>query len=269
MADLKLREVQACFWRSIAGKPGAHDFEPGLVAEIEPSHTQNPAQRLEVYADAYFLRLRDVLAQDFPRIAKLLGAEAFDRLARGYLKAHPSTDPSVRHLGRAMAGFIRNQEGMAPWLADLAVLEWARINAFDAPDDEPLTVAKLAAIDPAGWPQLRLAPVRSLEILCAAWPVHRIWAEEEPENPGPAETLSGAQGRPPHWRIRVWRRTDFSVMHAPMDERESAAMRLMLAGETFGDICQVFADLEQQQAAQEAGALLLRWLEDGIIARAE
>ncbi len=258
MADPKLHEVQSFFWRSIAGEPGEYKFEPVLVAEIEPSRTQNPAQRLEVYADAYFLRLRDVLAEDFPRIAKLLGAEAFDRLARGYIKAHPSTDPSVRHLGRAMAEFIRNQDGMPPWLADLAVLEWARINAFDAPDDEPVTVAKLTAIDPAAWPQLRLVPIGSLEILTAAWPVHRIWAEESPEDLEPVQTL-----------MRVWRRADFSVVHASMDERESAAMRGMLVGETFGEICQVFADLDEQQAAQEAGALLLRWLEDGIIARAQ
>jgi hypothetical protein len=258
MADPKLLEVQSFFWRSIAGEPGEYDFESGLVAEIEPSRTQNPAQRLEVYADAYFLRLRDVLGEDFPRIAKLLGADAFDRLARGYIKAHPSTDPSVRHLGRAMAEFIRNQDRLPPWLADLALLEWARINAFDAPDDEPLTVAKLAAIDPAIWPQLRLAPVRSLEILSSAWPVNRIWAEDSTGDLEPAQTL-----------IRVWRRTDFSVVHAPMDERESASMRRMLAGETFGEICQVFADLDEQQAAQEAGALLLRWLEDGIIARAQ
>lgn len=264
MADPKLRQVQSFFWRSIAGEPGEYEFEPGLVAEIEPSRTQNPTQRLEVYADAYFLRLRDVLAEDFPRAAKLLGGEAFNRLARGYIKAHPSTDPSVRHLGRALADFIRNQDGVPPWLADLAVLEWARINAFDAPDDESLTVAKLAAIDPGRWPQLRLAPVRSLEILSAAWPVHRIWAAENPEDAEDLEDLKPAQTL-----LRVWRRTDFSVVHAPMDERESAAMRAMLAGETFGEICQVFADLDEQQAAQEAGALLLRWLEDGIIARAQ
>ena len=94
-----------------------------------------------------------------------------------------------------MAEFIRNQDGMPPWLADLAVLEWARINAFDAPDDEPLTVAKLTAIDPAAWPQLRLAPIQSLEILTAGWPVHRIWAAESPEDLEPAQTL--IRGRSP------------------------------------------------------------------------
>ena len=63
--------------------------------------------------------------------------------------------------------------------------------------------------------------------------------------------------------IRVWRGKDFHVFHAPMDARESAAMSRLLAGASFAELCQVFEDLEEQQAAQEAGALLVRWLEDG------
>jgi hypothetical protein len=258
MADPKLRQIESWFWRSIAGEPGEYEFEPDLTATIEPSRTLNPAGRVEIYADAYFLRLRDVLAEDVPRVAQLLGEEAFDGLVRQYLKAHPSTEPSVRHLGHAMAEFIRNRAELPAWLADLAALEWARVNAFDAPDDEPLAIGRLARIDPASWPQLRMAPVRSLEVVNAAWPVHRLWAEDNLEGLEPASTS-----------IRVWRRADFHVLHAPMDEHESAAVSRLLLGSTFGEICQVFDDLDEQQGAEQAGALLLRWLEDGIIARAE
>jgi hypothetical protein len=260
MADTKLRDVQSWFWRSIAGEPGEYEFEPDLVALVEPSRTQEPAQRVEVYADAYFLRLRDILSEDFPRVATLLGHEAFANLVRGYLKAHPSTDPSVRHLGRALSAFIRSRSDLPSWLADLAALEWARINAFDAPDDDALLdSAKLAQLDPGIWPQQKLIPVRSLETLDAAWPVHRIWADED----GPEQMALLATS------LRVWRGKDFYVFHAPMDARESSAMSRLLAGASFAEICQVFEDLDEQQAAQEAGALLLRWLEDGIIARIE
>jgi hypothetical protein len=258
MSDPKLRQIQGWFWRSIAAEPGEYEFEPELVETIEASCTQEPAQRLGVYADAYFLRLRDVLAEDFPRLAALMGEEAFDRLSRGYLKAHPSTEPSLRHLGRTMVEFIRGQEELPGYLGDLAELEWARVNAFDAPDDEPLTMAKLAELDPATWPQMHLVPVRSLQVLRTAWPVHRLWAEESPENPEPAATS-----------IRVWRGKDFHVLHAPIDEREAAAMRRLLQRASFAEICEVFEDLDEQDGAREAGALLLRWLEDGIIARAE
>jgi hypothetical protein len=257
MAKPKLRKVQSSFWRSIADEPGAHAFDPELVAAIEPSRMLDSAGRLAVYADAYILRLRDVLAEDFSRLAALLDHEAFDRLARRYVKAHPSTEPSLRHLGRAMSGFIRDEAELPPWSADLAALEWARVNAFDAPDDEALTTAKLAEIDPEAWPRLRLIPVRSLEVVNAQWPVHRLWAEDEREAIEPVRTS-----------IRVWRRADFHVVHAPMDEREAAAVQGLLEGATFAEVCGVFENLDEQQAAQEAGALMLRWLEDGIIARA-
>jgi hypothetical protein len=258
MAEPKLRKIQSSFWRSIAEEPGERVLDPELVAGIEPSRTLDSAGRLAVYADAYILRLRDVLAEDFPRVAALLGREAFDRLASRYVKAHPSTEPSLRHLGRAMAEFIRHKDDLPPWLADLAALEWARVNAFDAPDDEALTMAKLAEIDPASWPGLRLIPVRSLEVVNAQWPVHRLWAEDNDEAIEPARTS-----------IRVWRRADFHIVHAPMDEREAAAVQRLLEGATFARICDVFENLDERQAAQEAGALMLRWLEDGIIARGE
>jgi hypothetical protein len=256
MAHLKLRQIQDSFWRSIAAAPGKHEFAPSLIGTIESSRTQEPAQRLAVYADAYLLRLRNVLAEDFPRLAKMLGEQEFDRLVRGYLEAHPSTEPSVRHVGRSLAQFIRNHDELPDYLADLAELEWARVDAFDAPDDEPLTMAKLTELDPASWPQRHLAAVRSLQVLRTAWPVHRVWAEDSVERPPPAATS-----------IRVWRGKDFNVFHAPMDEREAAAVARLLQGATFVEICDVFAELDEADAAREAGALLLRWLDDGLIAR--
>jgi hypothetical protein len=54
-----------------------------------------------------------------------------------------------------------------------------------------------------------------------------------------------------------------------MDPHEAAAVTRLLAGSTFGEICQVFDDLDKQQGAEQAGALLLRWLEDGIIGQAQ
>jgi hypothetical protein len=256
VADPDLRQLQAWFWRSIAAKPGAGEFEPRLVAAIAPSRTLDCAQRLQVYADAYVSRLRAALAEDFPRTAQLLDESEFDRLVRDYLGAHPSTEPSLRHLGRAMAGFIRERDGLPDWLADLAALEWARVNAFDAPADEPLTAAQLSAIDPAQWPKLHMSAVRSLEVINAQWPVHRLWlAEDSPAGVQPCATA-----------IRVWRRPDFQVVHAPMDRFESAAISSLLKGSSFAAICQAFDQPDEQEAAHQAGALLLRWLEDGIIA---
>jgi len=68
--------------------------------------------------------------------------------------------------------------------------------------------------------------------------------------------------------LRIWRAADRTVFHARMDDRADAALARMLAGEPFAAVCEVFDDLPPSDGAREATALLLRWLEDGIIARA-
>src|SRR5208337_1064566 len=132
--------------------------DPGLIAGVKPDASLDSTGRIQVYADAYFLRLRDVLIEDFPTVAKILGAERFERLAQDYLRAFPSEHPSVRHLGRSMAEFIDRQSDVPPYLGALARMEWAMIDAFDAPDVEPLTAESLREIDAAQWPALTFAP---------------------------------------------------------------------------------------------------------------
>src|SRR2546427_6032920 len=89
-----LRELQRLFWRSLADEPGSGSPAPGLVELVAPSATLDAGARVGVYVDAYFGRLRDVLRDDFPRVAALLGPH-FEGTARGCLEAHPSEHPSV------------------------------------------------------------------------------------------------------------------------------------------------------------------------------
>jgi hypothetical protein len=114
----------------------------------------------------------------------------------------------------------------------------------------------LPPIPADAWPVLRFATIPAIRIWLAQYPVHQLWSGSESLEVPAAETF-----------IRVWRKNDFLVLHAPMDERESAALRKMVSGEPFAAICETFADLLELDAARETTALLARWLEDGIIAR--
>jgi len=200
--------------------------------------------------------LRDVLREDFPRVATLLGPERFEDVVSGYLEVFPSKQPSVRHLGRALAEFLRRREDIPKCLADLAQLEWARVEVFDAPDAESATISDFVSVPPDAWPALRFSTIPALQTLRAQYPVHQLWSGDESLDVAAANTS-----------IRVWRANDCRVFHAPMDERESAALRKMISGEPFAAICETFADLPAAEAAEEATALLARWIEDGIIRR--
>jgi hypothetical protein len=252
-----LHELQRLFWRSIsAGADGVGP--PAALLEVsEPSATLDSAARLRVYADAYFSRLHDVLAEDFPRVAAILGAERFEDLVRKYVRSHPSTHPSVHHLGRDLAAAIAQRVDLPSYLADLARLEWARREVFDAPDGEPLLADALRAVASAQWPHLRFTPIPALALLRADWPVHEVW--------GRIDTVSVRAAT----RIRVWRSQDYRVYHAPMDARDAEALDRLIGGEPFGVICTAFDDLPPLEGAQRATALLARWLEDGLIAHVD
>ena len=255
MPTPSLHEVQRLFWESVAVRPGRDSIAPALVRLVRGADDSDRKTRIRVYSDAYYLRLRDVLREDFPKVTALLG-DRFDGVVTGYLETFPSEQPSVRHLGRALAEFLRRREDIPKCLADLAELEWARVEVFDAPDAECATIDELATVPPNAWPALRFSTIPAIQTLRVQYPAHQLWSDSQSLEVPAAETS-----------LRIWRKNDFLVLHAPMDERESAALHKLISGETFAAICETFADLPEMNAAREATGLLARWLEDGIVAR--
>src|SRR5262249_9823582 len=186
-----LRDLQALFWAALNGRQDA-----SLEAAVASTPGLAAADRVAIYAGMYFARLRDVLAEDFEKTAPALGRENFTAVVRAYLAAHPSEHPSVRHIGRHLAAFLAVQPpaGAPPWLSDLARLEWARIEVFDAPDARPIAMADLRAVPEAEWPGGRLHPIQALGGVESAWPLPVIWRGGGGAPPAPTRPPARAQG---------------------------------------------------------------------------
>lgn len=260
---LALRELQVRFFRSIAGAPGpsaAAQFDPDLLHVLEGRGRLGAVDRLDVYAQMYWARLHDVLRDDFPRIAELLGPKGFAAMALAYLREFPSEHPSVRWVGRRFASFLATQppvDGL-PYLADLARLEWARVNVFDAPDAESMRVEDLRGIAPAEWPDLRIELIPALQILRSAWPVHELWTATGDLHTGVPEVDT---------HVRVWR-DGFMIYQASMEPSERTALERVGEREPFGAVCEALVPMVgPEHAAGEAAQIVLRWIEDRIVAR--
>ena len=261
---LSLRDLQAGFLRSIATAPASSvlgGVDPALLELVEGRGPLGAADRLGIYAEMYWARLVDVLHDDFPRVAAFLGRSRFTALACAYLMRHASTRPSVRWVGTDFADFLARGgavEGL-PFLADVARLEWTRMAAFDAADAAPWRVESLRAIPPSEWPRLTFHTIPALHVLRVAWPVHELWAADD------AQAVATAL-RPADTVLRVWR-DGFTVYHSRMDTVEDAALERLVAGVSFVAMCdRLEAMLPPPEAAREAAALILRWVEDGILA---
>lgn len=213
--------------------------------------------RLDVYANMYFFRLLDVLRDVFPKLAQAIGDDAFHNLVTDYLLVCPPEQPSLRWLGARLPAYLRRHALAAerPELGDLAALEWARYDVFDAADAEVLTVEALRALPPEAFVTLPLRLVPAQARLAVGWPAEALWAQ--PDAP-PAKA-------PAARTLLVWRR-DVAVYHRVLDDDEAAALALVDEGTEFGALCDwLAARVGEDAAAPAAYQLLSQWASDGLL----
>ncbi len=136
---------------------------PGVSTYLTPNTLLTAADRLDIYHRQYWLRLLDALAEDFPALRALLGERAFSNLSKAYLASCPSKSFTLRDLGSKLPSWLKADLGRAgkygALALELARLEWAHVEAFDAAWIPPLDSAALASgpdLRPTLQPCLRL-----------------------------------------------------------------------------------------------------------------
>lgn len=265
-----LRELQTLLYQLIAG-PGALNggdehgrlhHHAGLIIRSDLRLRAN--ERIGIYANAYFYRLLECLRDEFPATLAVVGPDEFAGLARDYLVWRPPTEPSIFYAGRYLAEFLRNHRlaGRWPFIAELATLERAVLEAFHAPEVPTLSEDAMRAIPVQQWPTTELRSHPGVEILRGEWRVDELLSAVEKGDKwvkAPHETTT----------LIVWRRAT-QVNYRKLDEVEIGALAVLRNGASFAAICEAIATAagESDQVAL-IGRLLARWLADGIIVRAD
>lgn len=101
---------------SIIVKPGALNDKIRLADDyynlnntevVQASLRQTSAQKIEIYARGYILRLMECMEAEYPAVCKLLGEELFHTFVRAYLIEQPSTSPDLYDLGKNFTVFLK------------------------------------------------------------------------------------------------------------------------------------------------------------------
>lgn len=246
----------------------AYLLSPASLPAIEPAIINTPEAnaglRLEIYAEAYRLRLQEALRTDFEAVHGLLGDEQFDDLCLRYIDRYPSRHFSLRYFGRQMSAYLRDTEPYArqPVLSELAAFEWALIDAFDAPDCITVTREDMAELTAEAWPALQFEMHDSIQQLRLSWNVQAIWKalKEGGEPPLPVKTNEAHD-----WLI--WRH-DMSSYFRPLAPYEAWAINAARNGCSFAALCEGLCEwVGEEQAAVSAAGLLHLWVRDGLIKR--
>ena len=131
-----------------AFSPALLDPQSEMPIEITGPNEKMAVKRYNVYRNNVTVSLVDALAAIFPATKRITGLEFFRAMARFHIRATPPTSPLLFEYGRDFPGFIERYEyaQSMPWLADIARLERAWLDAYHAADRETLTSGALAAI---------------------------------------------------------------------------------------------------------------------------
>lgn len=140
---------------------------------VTPGPKLDPRGRLGVYHSAYVARLIECIADDYPVCAWALGEDEWNRVARGYVAARPSSHPSLNAYGAELRDHLRAHA--PPFIADLGRLEWAIVEAIHADAGETLGAEALAALPPDAWGTARLVTSPSLSVIRSDYPINAFF----------------------------------------------------------------------------------------------
>jgi hypothetical protein len=141
---------------------------PGMVGSKD---------RFNVYRNNVTVSLRDALGETFPVVKKLVGEEFFAGMAQAFVREHLPTTPVLMEYGGAFSRFIESFKPAEPlpYLADVARVEWAWLQAYHAADAVPIATDKLVEIEEEDLDDLRFETHPSLWLIESEWPVISIW----------------------------------------------------------------------------------------------
>jgi hypothetical protein len=269
---LGLAGLEALLYRLITAPRGVEEGlaneksfrAAGLESIICGDDRLSAKERVEIYANAYFYRLLDVLKEDFPATLAVLGDVNFHNLITGYLIEYPPTEPSIFYAGRHLQDFLRTHpmRDQSPFLADLAGLERTTLEVFHGPEAQSLDAAGMREVPPQDWPAMTLRTHPAARIMDLGWCVDTLLRAVEnneawePSAPGPASIL-------------VWRQNS-RVYYRQLESGERTALGLAQNGATFAAICDaiVAETAECDDFAALINQLLARWLSDGVLTQA-
>lgn len=262
--------VQRRFYELVTAPEGvekgleAHGLRDSDLAQMVASDDRLSAvDRLNVYANMYFFRIRDVLRDDYPKLVAVLGDDEFHNLAVDYLLACPPTDFSIRNAGERLPDFVAQHRSSAeaPWLADLAALERQRTDVFDAPDAPLLDAEHLRTLPPEAFEHLEVRLIPAHRILEVRFPVHDLWRALE-------ESRARIDLTPEPQALLVWRREPL-VFQRPLTALEVEVRRLLEAGTSLAALGERLAEHRPlEEVPPLAFELLSRLVQEGLIALA-
>jgi Putative DNA-binding domain len=187
-------------------------------------------RRYNVYRNNVTVSLINALAAVYPAVQRITGVDFCRAMARFHVRAAPPSSPLLFEYGRDFPAFIETYEYARdlPWLADVARIERAWLDAYHAADGEPLSAEALASFPPERLAEAVFTAHPATRIARSAYSAVTIFAANRSEvavGPIDAETPEDALITRPD--------ADVIVRHLPRGG--AAFLQGLMSGQPLGE----------------------------------
>jgi Putative DNA-binding domain len=236
--------------------------DDSILAEILDSPREKRETLFGVYRHAYGSRLVEAMRNDHELLHRYLGDETFDEMGRAYVRARPSEHPNLRWFSQGLPDFLRSAKPYCdhPVLSDLAALEKALNDAFDASEAPVLALEDMAGFAPEIWNDLIFQPHPSARRLDLTTNASAIWLALKNEGTPPdAAALEESS------RLLIWRQ-DATPMFRELPAEEAMMWDEAANKIPFGVLCEMLATYDDPDNAAARGAGYLHgWITAGLL----
>ncbi|MCZ6803257.1 MAG: DNA-binding domain-containing protein [Proteobacteria bacterium] len=222
----------------------------------------NKQTRLEIYKNAYAIRLTKCIETDHPMLGKYLGDDLFETMAKGYINHHPSHYTSLRYYCDDLPGYLDNTEPFtsAPILTEIAAFERTMLDAFDTADDKRASVEDLKSIQAEKWPAIQIGFHSSVRVFTTCWNSVESWQALKDDNT-PPEAIKDS---PQYWL--VWRGVDLLTQFRSLTNEGHILFNYFDSGANYADVCEVLLPhVPEHQISELSLAYIFEWLSSGLI----
>lgn len=232
-------------------------------AHVSGNDRLSPVEQLEIYREQFWLRHTTSLLEDFPGLSGILGQSDWEKLAEQYLREVVPDSYTLRDLGARLPQVIER----ATWLPhqalclDMARLELAYVDVFDAPDTAPLAPERLTGLAEDDLLRARLVIAPCVRLLSLGYPVADLRRALRAETDEP---VAIPEPRP---QCLVIYRRELRLWDMPVSSVAFALLAGLNRGMPLGAAAEAAAISPEAEAelAGHIGAWFQEWSAKGLI----
>lgn len=228
-----------------------------------------PVDQLEIYREQFWLRHTGSLLEDFPGLSGILGQADWNTLSVSYLQRYPCKSFTLRDLGMHMAEHVaRSPELPHPQLClDMARLEWAYVEIFDAPERAALDGQKLGSLSEEQWQRARLLVSPAVRLLQVQYPVATLRQALRDAGSDTAVAIPEVQPQ----NLLLFRDAQRNLRHRELDTLAFAFLQRLQGGDTLVAAGEAVAQDPRAQATLEDQVFqwFAEWARLGVICDVE